>query len=205
MKNGIINTNTSNIQSVFNALNYLGYSNYEEISSDKPNLKNDFTHIILPGNGSFKTNIDKIRENNLDNYLVECFNKNKYFLGICVGMQILATYGYENGKFEGLNIISGNVIKIPVKKKILPHIGWNDVIIKKSNPLIDKSMIKNSFYFLHSYYFDLIENESLLCSTYYEKEFPVIIKKKNFYGVQFHPEKSQTDGINLVKNFLSLK
>ena len=120
-------------------------------------------------------------------------------------MQILATYGYENGKFEGLNIISGNVIKIPVKKKILPHIGWNDVIIKKSNPLIDKSMIKNSFYFLHSYYFDLIENESLLCSTYYEKEFPVIIKKKNFYGVQFHPEKSQTDGINLVKNFLSLK
>ena len=205
MRIGIINTNTSNIQSVFNALNYLGYSNYEEISSDKPNLKNDFTHIILPGNGSFKTNIDKIRENNLDNYLVECFNKNKYFLGICVGMQILATYGYENGKFEGLNIISGNVIKIPVKKKILPHIGWNDVIIKKSNPLIDKSMIKNSFYFLHSYYFDLIENESLLCSTYYEKEFPVIIKKKNFYGVQFHPEKSQTDGINLVKNFLSLK
>ncbi len=205
MRIGIINTNTSNIQSVFNALNYLGYSNYEEISSEKPNLKNDYTHIILPGNGSFKTNIDKIRENNLDSYLVECFNKNKYFLGICVGMQILASYGYENGKFEGLNIISGNVIKIPVKKKILPHIGWNDVIIKKSNPLIDKNMIKNSFYFLHSYYFDLIENESLLCSTYYEKEFPVIIKKKNFYGVQFHPEKSQKDGINLVKNFLSLK
>lgn len=205
MKIGIINTNTSNIQSVFNALNYLGYSNYDEISSSNPNLKADYTHLILPGNGSFKSNIQKIKEKNLDEYLIESFNKNKFFLGICVGMQILATCGYENGKFEGLNIISGNVIKIPVKKKLLPHIGWNDVMIKKKNSLIEEGTTKKSFYFLHSYYFDLQEKESLLCSTFYEEEIPVIIKKKNFYGVQFHPEKSQTDGINLIKNFLSLK
>ena len=206
MKIGIINTFTSNIQSVFNALDHLGYLEYEEVSSKSLNFDKNFSHIILPGNGSFKDNMNKIRESKLDEFIRKQFKEKKFFLGICVGMQILATYGEENAIIEGLNIIPGVVKKIPVSKKKIPHIGWNEIFFTKKDKLfkgIENS--ENIFYFLHSYFFEPKNNSSVLCTTKYEVDFPVSIKINNFYGVQFHPEKSQAQGLKLIDNFLKLK
>ena len=121
-------------------------------------------------------------------------------------MQILSTYGFETKKEKGLDIIEGEVVKIPVRKKRLPHIGWNELNIIRENLLTKNLVNMSSFYFLHSYYFNLKKkNENLFGSVFYEEDLPVLIKKNNFYGVQFHPEKSQNKGLNLLKNFLNLK
>lgn len=121
-------------------------------------------------------------------------------------MQILSTYGFETKKEKGLNIINGEVVRIPVKKKRLPHIGWNDLKIVKNDEITKNIDNMSSFYFLHSYYFDLKKkNENLIGSVFYEKDLPVFIKKNNFYGVQFHPEKSQHKGLRLLNTFLKLK
>jgi glutamine amidotransferase len=204
MNIGIINTFTSNIKSVFNALDFLGYQNYSEIKSTDKN--DNFSHLIFPGNGSFKDNIDKVRELKLDQFIIDHFYNNKFFLGICIGMQILATSGEENSMSSGLNIIPGKVKKISVKKKRLPHIGWNEIIIKKNDGIFnnfDKS--NNSFYFLHSYSYEVDSEKNLLATTSYDVPVTAIVKKNNFYGVQFHPEKSQYQGLKLIDNFLKLK
>lgn len=206
MNIGIINTHTSNIKSVYNALKYLNFNNFIEITSLKDTKNKKFTHLILPGNGSFKSNINIIRDRQLDKFLIDSYNNNIFFLGICVGMQILATYGEENGIISGLNIIPGRVVKIPVKLKKLPHIGWNPVEIKKKDQIFNNLLeVDNIFYFLHSYYFNLDNSFYSLSSVNYDLEFPIIVRKKNFYGFQFHPEKSQSQGLKLIKNFLELK
>ena len=206
MNIGIINTNTSNIKSVYNALNYLNFKNYQEINSLDDTKNTKFTHLIFPGNGSFGSNINIIRNRQLDKFLIDSFNSNIFFLGICVGMQILATYGEENGIMKGLDIIPGKIVKIPTKLKRLPHIGWNSVYIKKKDKLFANLKEENNiFYFLHSYYFNLDNNSYSLSSVNYDIEFPIIVRRKNFYGFQFHPEKSQTQGLGLIKNFLELK
>jgi glutamine amidotransferase len=206
MNIGVINTNTSNIKSVYNALKYLNFNNFIEITSLKDTQNKKFTHLIFPGNGSFKSNIKTIRDQQLDNFLIDSYNNNIFFLGICVGMQILATYGEENGIINGLNIIPGRVVKIPVKLKKLPHIGWNQVVIKKKDQIFNNLLdLDNIFYFLHSYYFNLDDNLNCLSSVNYDLEFPIIVRKKNFYGFQFHPEKSQSQGLKLIKNFLELR
>ena len=205
MSIGIINTKTSNIKSVFNALHYLNFRNFQEISSINDTKNKKFTHLILPGNGSFKSNINTIKDQELDRFLIESYNNNIFYLGICVGMQILATYGEEHSKINGLNIIPGKVEKIPVRLKRLPHIGWNSVEMKKEDPIFfNLQKQDNIFYFLHSYYFNL-NNSCILSTAKYDLEFPVVVRKKNFYGVQFHPEKSQLQGLKLIKNFLELK
>ena len=202
----IINTHTSNIKSVCNALEHLGYNNYEVVSYENLNIEKKFSHIILPGNGSFKDNMEKIKEGKLEQFIIKNFQENNFFLGICVGMQILATYGEENGITKGLDIIPGIVKKIPVTKNILPHIGWNQVLIKKKDDLFNSNVnSKQDFYFLHSYYFDLKDKTDLLATANYEINLSACIKKNNFYGVQFHPEKSQSQGLQLIKNFLELK
>lgn len=206
MNIGVINTKTSNIQSIYNVLDFLGFINYEEISVFKPGIDNKFSHLIFPGNGSYKKNVDELKKNNLDEFIIKHFQKNKFFLGICVGMQVLSSYGLEYGKTDGLNIIPGEVVKLSEDKVRLPHIGWNEVRTKKKDKIF-KSFCneKESFYFLHSYYFKTKYDQNVLSDTFYGMNFPTVIKKKNFYGVQFHPEKSQEIGINLIKNFLLLK
>jgi len=205
MNVGIINTKTSNIQSIYNVLDFLGYKNYQEISTYKPSISGKFSHLIFPGNGSYKKNIDELKKNKLDKFIVEHYQKNKFFLGICVGMQVLSSYGMEYGKTEGLDIIPGQVLKLSEEKVRLPHVGWNEVRNKKEDKIFAACLDKNKFfYFLHSYYFKT-EDENVLSETFYGINFPAIIKKRNFYGVQFHPEKSQAVGINLIKSFLLLK
>ena len=120
-------------------------------------------------------------------------------------MQILSTWGEEGNLTEGLNIIEGNVKKLKLQKLRLPHIGWNNLKISNSDKLLSNITNDETFYFLHSYFFAPKFKKNSIALTSYEEEFTSIIKNKNFYGIQFHPEKSQTSGLKLIQNFLNLK
>ena len=127
--------------------------------------------------------------------------KKKPFLGICVGMQMLAKKSEENGDHEGLGWIDGQIKLLPRDNLKLPHMGWNLVIPKNSkyNNLI---LFQNDFYFVHSYYFDCADKDNILAETKYGTNFASIVGKENIYGVQFHPEKSSSQGLNLLKEFI---
>jgi glutamine amidotransferase len=160
------------------------------------------THLILPGVGSFNVAIKKLSESiSIDFLNNEVLNKKKPILGICVGMQIMATNGYENIYTRGLSWIDGTVKIIDSKKLSLPHVGWNSLLIKKKSDIINNIENKD-FYFLNSYYFDIMNKKNVIAYSSYGIKFPSVIQKDNIVGVQFHPEKSQKAGIQLIKNFI---
>jgi glutamine amidotransferase len=195
---GVIKTNYSNFQSLTNALDFLKIQ-WREIKKVK-----DFkivTHIILPGVGSFRSVINALQKKKLINYLKkEILIKKKPFLGICLGMQILCDYGWEDGKHKGLGIVKGECIKIPNAKDFkVPNIGWCDLNIKKKDKLF-KNISNSTVYFVHSFYLKV--DKKIITSTLKEKnKITASICKKNIYGVQFHPEKSQLAGLQILKNF----
>lgn len=136
--------------------------------------------------------------------------KDKPLLGICIGMQALLDHSNENGGVECLGIIPGNVIKFPSNSKDkhnnklkIPHMGWNEVNQKNTNPLFIDIAQKERFYFVHSYHAEKMDNEHISATTNYPNPFPCAIKWKNIVAVQFHPEKSQHAGLQLLKNFLN--
>jgi len=118
-------------------------------------------------------------------------------------MQLLANVGYENGKHTGLGWVSGEIKKMSQNNLKLPHMGWNEVVIKKENDLIREKKAHN-YYFVHSYYFECASNENEVATTEYGLNFASVISKENIYGVQFHPEKSSLNGLKLLKNFINL-
>ena len=118
-------------------------------------------------------------------------------------MQILSERGYENKTTKGLGFIPGNIKKFPKKKLITPHMGWNNIKLnKKKDEIVTKTFDNKDFYFVHSYTFQNIPKKFVLASTNYGGPFPSIVNTGNIYGVQFHPEKSHKNGINLIKNFI---
>ena len=172
------------------------------VSNKNSDIKNS-THIILPGVGAFGESIKKLKKKIDIKYLEkEILVKKKPFLGICVGMQLLADSGEEFGKHKGLGWIKGHVVKL--KSNILPHIGWNEIVIKKKN-LIFNNLIEKDFYFVNSFHFNVKDKNLILANTKYGNYFCSIVNKENIYGVQFHPEKSQNNGKQIIKNFLTTK
>ncbi len=195
--------------------NIRAFSNIYE-SLDIPNKiiksENDFEDvqkIILPGVGAFDYAITSLRESlllsRLNYEVLEC---NKPVLGICVGMQMMANNS-EEGKLDGLGWIDANVKKfnldkVDIQKFPLPHMGWNKVTNLTENELLKNLNNESRFYFLHSYYFDEKSSNDAIAQSAYIEKFTSIVKKNNIYGVQFHPEKSHENGIQLLKNFSDL-
>ena len=173
--------------------------------SNIPEEINNSTHVVLPGQGAFKSCIRGLKkiEGMVDALKDFALIKKRPFLGICVGMQLLATDSEENGKHDGLNWIVGNIKKLPDKKLKMPHMGWNEVIPKKitNNNLVVE---EKDYYFVHSYYFDCKDSNNIMAYSKYGIDFPSIVFKENIYGVQFHPEKSSTQGLELIKSFVEL-
>ena len=205
MKIGIINFKMGNINSVKNAIEYLGCK--IEIINDRKQIKDDFTHMILPGVGAFRDAMNNLNEMSIiDDLREEVIYKKKKLLGICLGMQLLGSSSTEGGETKGLNFIENKVTRFKNEKMNrlqIPHVGFNNIKIVKSFNKFFKDINDNSnFYFVHSYKMD-VENLSenyAVCN--YGTDFLAAFQTDNIYGTQFHPEKSQSDGIELLSNFL---
>lgn len=200
MKIAIIDYGTSNLQSVQNALEKLGYKS-EITSSSKKIL--EFDRIILPGVGAFKKGMDGLKKNNLIEPLKFCvFEKKIPILGICLGFQLMAKKSYEFGQHLGLGWIDAEIKKFPNNTLSSTHMGWNEVIIKKNESIFKNLSSKEVFYFAHSYYVKLINKNIETSNCKNEINFTSSIRLKNIIGVQFHPEKSQMSGLLIYKNFI---
>lgn len=164
--------------------------------------------LFLPGVGAFDETISKLDETGFRSVLDTEVLLNKVpILGICVGMQILAESS-EEGLLPGLGYIKGKVKKMDKKflsgKPKLPHLGWNNISISNSNPLFENIDLEVGFYFLHTYYFDCSKTEDVIGTTNYGKIFASAVNRDNIFGVQFHPEKSHNNGIQLLHNFAKI-
>ena len=207
----IIDYGCGNIRSVYNAFNLISKQKKLRIviSSNKSDIDKS-SHLVLPGVGSYKTCINGLRNSNLIDSILKKVNiEKKPFLGICVGMQMLASKGFENGEFLGLNWIKGNVKKIKKSHELLkiPHMGWNNLLIKKENSFIRKLKEKIdkpsiSAYFVHSYNFETEDSKNKIMTTNYGQEITAMVSKENIIGVQFHPEKSHKFGIKFLETFI---
>ena len=205
----VIDYQIGNVSSVINAVKKLGYK--VKLSNKKDDF-NKASHLILPGVGSFEVGMANIIKSGIKDIIIDYVrNKKIPILGICLGMQLFATEGYENAKghenktvTKGLNLIEGEVIKLESKSEKLPHIGWNTVYFKKKNQLNKDLEPNRDFYFVHSYCFKCTNDSEVLGTTNYGSTFTSIIKKNNIYGMQFHPEKSLDKGLTLLKNFLEI-
>jgi glutamine amidotransferase len=197
----IIDIGMGNLQSVKNVCAHLGVSAH--IVNTGMHL-NDYSHVILPGVGSFSQGMQNLRERDFEMELNHFANEsNRFLLGICLGMQLFADVGFEGGRSSGLGLIPGQVKRIESEQLRVPHVGWNDIRIKKETLLIPKQLA-GDYYFVHSYTYLPEENDDVLATCEYENEFACAISRDNIYGVQFHPEKSHDLGIAMMRNFLNL-
>lgn len=203
MRSVIIDYGMSNLGSIRQALVECDGA---PIVSDNPADLKTATHIFLPGVGAFPDGMENLRKNGWIEAIREAALQDKVpFLGICLGMQLLARKGYEMGENEGLNLIDGEVVLLkPKEHERIPHVGWNEVHPTKEWPLFASIAKGTDFYFVHSYHFIPADTEHVMSTTPYCGEFVSSIASGNIFGVQFHPEKSQRPGFQLLKNFLNL-
>jgi imidazole glycerol-phosphate synthase subunit HisH len=198
----LIDAGTGNLQSVFNALQNLGAS--ITVVSNAADMKNDL-RTILPGVGAFRHFMDGLAERNMVEPILQIVHSEIPLLGICVGMQALFDLSEEMGDTPGLGIIPGKVIRFPDQKDYkVPHTGWNEVILKKPSPLFNNIKSGSYYYFNHSFYCRPELAENSLAVTDYILPFSPAVALNNVYGVQFHPEKSQKLGQQLLQNFLTI-
>ena len=198
----IIDYSCGNIDSVQSAVNFNGH---KSIITRDYNIVANAEKIILPGQGSFKTGVKNLKKFGLFNLLkTKCLEEKIPILGICLGMQIFATTGYEDGKEDGLNLIPGKVEKLSSGDYKLPHIGWNQIKKLKEDALFNNIKDETDFYFVHSFIFNCENEDDILTKTNYKNFFVSALSKENIYGVQFHPEKSLAPGLQIIKNFVNL-
>ena len=206
----VIDAGLGNIGSVISALKRHDCTIDRRRLPPKEGESNDFTHLILPGVGAFATGMKNLRNLGWDEWISSFWvESERPLLGICLGMQLLATTGTEGfseGKGNGLNLIPGHVKSLIAGPKYpLPHVGWNEIEWKDPTSALAKNIpLNGDMYFVHSYCFDVEDESNTLATTEYDTKFVSAIHDKFCYGVQFHPEKSQNLGRTLIKNFLTL-
>ena len=200
----IIDYGLGNVASVKNAVATLSHN--VKISASREDIEKS-SHLILPGVGSFGDGIKNLIESGVREVLEHQIKMlKKPFLGICLGMQLLAEAGEEDGRHKGLGLIKGTVRKFNVNNNELrlPHIGWNDVSTNANSRLL-RGVSNPIFYFVHSYH--LVPENSNVVSGWaeYGERFAAVVESGNIFGTQFHPEKSQQAGLAVLHNFLSIK
>ena len=204
----IVDYNSGNISSVINSFKEVAKEKIKiEVSSELDKIKSS-DKIVLPGQGSFKSCVDLL--NSIDG-LVDTLNEitiinKKPLLGICVGFQMFADVGYEETETQGLGWISGEVSKIDNQngKFKLPHIGWNELNIVKDSQIFKDIKNKSHMYFVHSYEFIPKDKNVISATTDYSSSIVCSVEKENIFGTQFHPEKSDKEGLKIIDNFLNL-
>ena len=204
----IVDYNSGNISSVINSFKEVAKHKVNiEVTSDLSKIKLS-DKVVLPGQGSFKSCVDALNSiNGLVDTLNEIvINSKKPLLGICVGLQMFADIGYEETETKGLGWISGKVSKINNQnnKYKLPHIGWNEINILKGSKIFKDIENNSHMYFVHSYEFVPNDKSVTAATTDYSSNIVCAVEKENIFGTQFHPEKSDKEGLKLIDNFLNL-
>lgn len=169
--------------------------------------------VVLPGQGAFGDSVNNLRSQGFETPLLDAVQANLPLLGICVGMQLLFDGSEEMGQHEGLHIIPGRVRRfpdamtdpvMPAHSLRVPQIGWNQLHIQRTDPLLDNVPDGAYAYFAHSYYCDAADMGALLATTDYGIDYPSIVRYKNAWGIQPHPEKSHTVGLRILRNFMRM-
>lgn len=220
----IIDYGMGNLRSVAKAFEKVGIC---AVVSDKPEIIEKAEKIVLPGVGAFKDAKEGLQERNLIEPIINHIKQRKFFLGICLGLQLLFTKSNEDGEYEGMNIVPGEVLRfkpgrfytnntkslvskiessklhsdVNDQKLKIPHMGWNTIRVKKEVPIL-KGLPDNVYmYFVHSYYVVPEQNDVVAAETDYGETFVSMISVDNVFAMQFHPEKSQRYGLMIIKNF----
>jgi glutamine amidotransferase len=199
----IVDYQMGNLRSVQKAFEKVGHS--ASITSE-PHEIAAAKRLVLPGVGAFKDAIAELRKRDLVGPIKDHIAANKPFLGICLGLQMLFDVGYEDGEHEGLGVFRGEVVRFNVPREFkVPHMGWNQAIIRRRAPALRGIDDGTHFYFVHSYYV-VPHDESIICiECDYHTRFCAAVWKDNLFATQFHPEKSQADGLKLLLNFAEMK
>jgi imidazole glycerol-phosphate synthase subunit HisH len=203
MKVAIVNYGMGNLASVRRAFEDIGA---DAFIADRPAAMSDANRLVLPGVGAFGDGMQSLREAGwVDGLRDAVLEQKKPLLGICLGMQMLASRSYEGGVSEGLGLIPGEVRRLDSLGCGLriPHVGWNEVRFKTGNDLLNGIPDASDFYFVHSYGFVLDDPDHLVATAPYGCDLTAIVKCGSVFGCQFHPEKSSKAGRQLLKNFMS--
>lgn len=169
--------------------------------TDNPEVIKKAGGVVLPGVGAFRDCMRELTNLKLIDAVVDAIKKNKPYLGICLGLQVLFSESEEFGRCRGLDIFRGRVVRFPENELKVPHMGWNEIKIQKNNPILNGIQDKTYFYFVHSFYVVPEDNSIISTATDYGLEFASMIWKDNIFAVQFHPEKSQAVGLSFLENF----
>ncbi|MCU0512023.1 MAG: imidazole glycerol phosphate synthase subunit HisH [Anaerolineae bacterium] len=199
----VIDYGAGNLRSVLHALAYLGAQQVHLVRS-AADLQGA-TQIILPGVGAFGAGMQALHRQRLVAPLRAALAQGIPYLGICLGMQFLFEYSDEMGTHEGLGVLPGYVTRFPPSATHkVPHMGWNQVALQKASPLVDGLHDGSYAYFVHSYYCQPARPEDVLLTVAYSIPFTAGVARDQVYGVQFHPEKSQQVGLQILRNFLTM-
>ena len=200
IKIGLIDYGINNILSVYNAFQRLD-CDIQVIKDHEKEINCD--GLILPGVGSFGEAMNNLNTSGLSDLIKEeTLNKKTPFLGICLGMQLMADDSTELNYNKGLSLIEGNIKKIDTKNLYrIPHMGWNNITLSKNSDLFNKITNNSNFYFVHSYHY-LCDEKYIIGKVDYGSKLTAAIQKDNIFGVQFHPERSQRVGFDLLQNFI---
>jgi glutamine amidotransferase len=195
----LIDYGIGNLRSVEKALAAVGA--YVQLTTE-PEVIRAADKVVLPGVGAFGDGMAGLRQRGLEAVIETVFQEGKALLGICLGMQLLFEVSYELGEHRGLGLLPGEVRKFERGDLKVPQTGWNQVRAEKDSPLL-ASLAPNSYaYFNHSYYCEPADREGILASSEYGVRYAAVVGRGRLYGVQFHPEKSQAVGLQILRNFV---
>ncbi len=195
----VIDYGMGNIRSVVKALEL--YTPEVRVSSDPSSIA-DSKALVMPGDGAFGMAMEHLDSYGWTSPLKEFIHGGGFFLGICLGFQLLFSTSEEFGHYRGLDIIPGRVVRFPHGDLKVPHMGWNDVKIRHDSPFLDGVGEKSYYYFIHSFYPEMVDRDWIVGEVSYGIDFPCIVGKNNLIATQFHPEKSHNAGLKIVRNFV---
>jgi len=195
----IVDYQMGNLRSVQKGFESVGHE--ATITSDPAEVRKA-EKIVLPGVGAFGDAMDDLRRRNLVDPICEGIDQGKPFLGICLGLQMLFDVSYEGGRHEGLGVLAGEVVRfdVPAGYKV-PHMGWNQARIVRRAPILENVTEGTHLYFVHSYYVAPTDPEVVSIESDYHQPFCAMVWRDNLFATQFHPEKSQANGLKILKNF----
>lgn len=197
----VVDYGMGNLCSVEKAFTFLGFD--ARVTADKQVLR-DASHIVLPGVGAIADAVRHLEERGFVEEIQKQAASGKPFLGICLGMQLLFDKSYENGEYDALGLIPGEVKPFELADMRVPHMGWNSLVVNDNRLFVDAGKEKY-VYFVHSYHADNVPEEYIIAKTNYGYDFVSAVQKENIYGLQFHPEKSGETGLAMLQSFGGLK